>query len=111
MCYMIEGGGSKTMAKAKSWIYKHSDSSHKLLRMLTDVTVKYLVEQVLNGAQMLQVFESNAEYLGQEQFEEFCIPYLRNICEKVKEEVLRQGGFSVPMTIFAKGAHYSLKKL
>lgn len=68
MCYMIEGGGSKTMSKAKKWLYKYPEESKQLLEILADVIVKYLIEQVKAGAQMLQVFESNAEYLNLELF-------------------------------------------
>jgi uroporphyrinogen decarboxylase len=64
MSYMIEGGGSKTLAKAKRWLYQHPEGSHSLLKILTDVNVEYLIEQVRAGAQMLQVFESHAEFLG-----------------------------------------------
>ena len=55
MSYMIEGGGSKTMAKSKAWFYRHPEAAHRLLRMLTDLSVEYLVGQVKAGAQMLQV--------------------------------------------------------
>lgn len=71
MCYMIEGGGSKTMSKAKKWLYKYPEESKKLLQILTDIIVKYLIEQVNAGAQMLQVFESNAEYLNSELFDRY----------------------------------------
>jgi uroporphyrinogen decarboxylase len=64
MSYMIEGGGSKTLAKSKRWLYQHPEDSHKLLKIITDVNVEYLVGQVRAGAQMLQVFESHAEFLG-----------------------------------------------
>ena len=46
MGYMIEGGGSKTMSKAKKWLYKEPDASHKLLATLTKVVISYLIEQV-----------------------------------------------------------------
>lgn len=52
MGYMIQGGGSSTMAKARSWLYKYSEDSHKLLQMITDVIVDYLVMQVKAGAQV-----------------------------------------------------------
>ena len=67
MAYMIEGGGSKTQSKAKKWLYQFPEASRRLLSVLTEVCVDYLVEQVRAGAQMLQVFESNAEYLGEEE--------------------------------------------
>lgn len=46
MGYMIEGGGSKTMAKTKEWLEKYSKDVHKLLSILTRVIVDYLVMQV-----------------------------------------------------------------
>jgi uroporphyrinogen decarboxylase len=52
MAYMIEGGGSKTLSKAKAWLFKHPEASHKLLQMITDVTVDFLIEQAKAGAQV-----------------------------------------------------------
>lgn len=52
MSYMIEGGGSTTMAKAKSWLYRHPEASHRLLRLLANVIIDYLVGQVAAGAQV-----------------------------------------------------------
>ncbi|CAG2062819.1 unnamed protein product, partial [Timema podura] len=92
MGYMIEGGGSKTMAKSKAWLYRYP--------LATEA-----------GAQLLQVFESNAEYLGSELFFEFSIPYIREIASKVKAGIKQKGLNDVPMTIFAKGAHYGLEGL
>ena len=81
----------------------------QLLQLLTDVNVDYLVGQVRAGAQMLQVFESHAEHLGPDLFAKFCVPYLSQICDKVKEKL---GKDAVPMTVFAKGGgHHSLKSL
>lgn len=52
MSYMIEGGGSKTMSKSKAWLYRHPAESHRLLQILTDVIVDFLVGQVRAGAQV-----------------------------------------------------------
>uniref|UniRef100_A0A2K6EYK5 Uroporphyrinogen decarboxylase n=1 Tax=Propithecus coquereli TaxID=379532 RepID=A0A2K6EYK5_PROCO len=46
MIYMIEGGGSSTMAQAKPWLYQRPQAGHQLLHILTDVLVPYLVGQV-----------------------------------------------------------------
>jgi len=40
------------MAKARSWLYKYPEDTHKLLQMITDVIVDYLVMQVKAGAQV-----------------------------------------------------------
>jgi uroporphyrinogen decarboxylase len=52
MAYMIEGGGSKTLHKAKSWLWKYPEQSHRLLQRITDVSVTFLVGQVKAGAQV-----------------------------------------------------------
>ena len=97
MGYMIEGGSSPTLSKAKAWLYRHQESSHQLLQALTDICVDYLVGQVLAGAQMLQVFESHAGLLGRSLFMEFCLPYLQQIAHKVKERLLAKYITPVPM--------------
>lgn len=53
MAYMIEGGGSNTMSKAKRWLYQYPSASHKLLKILTNVIIDYLVGQVKAGAQVI----------------------------------------------------------
>lgn len=79
MGYMIEGGGSKTMSKAKAWLTKYPEDTKFLLNLLTDVIVDYLEMQVKAGAQMLQIFESSAEHLSKEEFLIWAAPYLRRI--------------------------------
>ena len=53
--YMIEGGGSKTFQKAKSWLFKYPQESKALLMRIADVCVEYLVGQVKAGAQVRQL--------------------------------------------------------
>ncbi|EGD74323.1 uroporphyrinogen decarboxylase [Salpingoeca rosetta] len=106
--YAIEGSGSKTFSKAKSWLYKDPEASHRLLSMITDVTVRYLVAQVRAGAQLLQVFDSWAGSLSPRHFREFAAPYLVRIASAVKAEL---GTDAVPMICFAKGAHWAFSLL
>ena len=46
MGYMIEGGGSPTMSKAKHWLTDHNEASHRLLFLLTGEIVDYFGMQV-----------------------------------------------------------------
>jgi uroporphyrinogen decarboxylase len=111
MSYMIEGGGSNTISRAKAWLYRHKDASHQLLQAITDVCVEYLEGQVKAGAQALQVFESHAGILGPKQFEEFSLLYLTQIANKLRERLQKSGLPNVPLIVFAKGAHYALPDL
>ncbi|XP_010145183.1 PREDICTED: uroporphyrinogen decarboxylase, partial [Eurypyga helias] len=97
MSYMIEGGGSTTMAKAKSWLYRHPEASAAL--------------PTLYARQALQLFESHAGHLGPEQFQDFALPYIRDIAQTVKSKLKEEALPLVPMIIFAKDAHYALRDL
>jgi uroporphyrinogen decarboxylase len=107
LCYMIEGGGSRTKAKLKTFLYEHPKASHNILQAITDVCVNFLVAQQRAGAQALQVFESvAAEVLTQEHFYEFCFPYLEQIAARVKDATP-----STPIVCFSKGTSYAYEKL
>ncbi|KAI9592746.1 uroporphyrinogen decarboxylase-like protein [Syncephalis fuscata] len=108
MAYMIEGGGSKTFSKAKTWLYQYPEASAKLLERLTVVLVDFLVAQVNAGAQILQVFDSWAGELAPKDFEQFSLPYLRQVAQQVRA---RLGERAVPMVVFAKNVHYALPAL
>ncbi|KAI8384551.1 uroporphyrinogen decarboxylase [Radiomyces spectabilis] len=111
MAYMIEGGGSKTLSKAKTWLWKFPEETHELLQRITGVTVEFLVGQVRAGAQMLQIFDSWAGELSPHDFRTYSLPYIKQIATEVKERLARENLEVVPMTIFAKGAWYALADL
>jgi len=100
--YMIEGGGSKTFSKAKKFLYTHPELSHLLLQKITDSTINYLKGQIAAGADMLQLFDSWAGILSPEQYNQFSLKYISQICDAVKE---------VPMTVFAKDAHFARREM
>lgn len=108
MGYMIEGGGSKTMSKAKSWLSDHNKASHELLSLLTDVIVDYFEMQVKAGAQILQVFESSADYIDKAQFAEVSLPYVQQVRDKLRKRLQDQSIEPVPMVYYAKGGGHSL---
>jgi uroporphyrinogen decarboxylase len=54
LAYMIEGGGSKTLTKAKSWLYKYPQETKDLLQRITDIAIDFLAEQVIAGTQVLK---------------------------------------------------------
>ena len=102
LAYMVEGQGSKTFSKAKSFLYREPELAHLLLNKITEITIKYLKLQIKAGADLVQVFDSWAGILSPEYYEEFGFKYLEIICNSVKE---------VPKTIFSKGAFFALEKM
>ncbi len=106
MAYMVEGGGSKSFAKARAWLYEHPGASKQLLQRITDVLIDYLRGQIEAGAQLVQVFDSWAGLLGPATFRQFALPYLRQIAD-----ALDASHPDVPTIVFAKGVHYALDAL
>ena len=102
LAYMVEGQGSKTFSKAKSFLYREPELAHLLLDKITEITIKYLKLQIKAGADLVQVFDSWAGILSPEYYEEFGLKYLEIICNSVNE---------VPKTIFSKGAFFALEKM
>jgi len=111
MGYMIEGGGSKTMSKAKHWLEVYPEESNTLLTLLKDVIVDYLCMQAKSGAQILQVFESSAEHLPKEIFLKIALPLLKSIRDEVNAKLQADKVECVPMVVFAKGAMHSLSEI
>lgn len=100
MAYMVEGSGSKTFSQAKKFFYQHPELAHQLLEKITQSTINYLKGQVAAGADMIQIFDSWAGVLGQEQYLEFSLKYISKICDAIEP--------LVPVTVFAKDAHFAL---
>jgi uroporphyrinogen decarboxylase len=96
--YMIEGKGSKTFSLAKKFLYTNPIDSHILLDKITQSTINYLKAQVAAGADMIQIFDSWAGILSPEQYNQFSLKYINDICNAITE---------VPVTVFAKGAFFA----
>ncbi len=100
MAYMVEGSGSKTFSKAKKFLYQEPELAHQLLQKITLSTINYLKAQVAAGADVIQLFDSWAGVLGPDQYKEFSLKYISQICDALSP--------IVPITVFAKDAHYAL---
>lgn len=101
-CYMVEGRGSKTFSLSRAMLSADPELAHHLLSRITDATIEYLRGQIQYGCNMLQLFDSWAGILNRNTYETFALPYIRKICEALPE---------VPLTVFAKGAFFSLEAM
>lgn len=103
LCYMVQGKGSKTFDEAKLFCFTQPQLAHRLLQMITDTTIAYLKGQAKAGADVVQVFDSWGGLLSPGDFEEFSLPYIRQIVQALKDECLT--------IVFAKGAWFALNKM
>lgn len=102
MAYMVEGGGSKTFWKTRRMLYYAPELAHLLLKKITLTTISYLRAQIAAGVDLIQIFDSHAGILTPALFQQFGLPYIRQICDAITQ---------VPKTVFAKGAYFARTEL
>lgn len=95
-CYAVEGQGSRDFALAKALMWGDPPFFHRLMEILTETTVAYLLAQVEAGAAAVQLFDSWAGTLHPDDYRHFVLPYSRTVLER-----LAQTG--VPVIHFAMG--------
>ncbi len=84
-CYMIEGSGSRDFAKVKKWAYAHPESFGLLIDLLVDSVVDHLSNQVEAGADAVQLFDSWAGVLPEEQLFRWSLDPLVRIAMGLRE--------------------------
>jgi len=84
--YIIEGGSSREFLKTKSMMYSAPDVFHALMEKLSIVLSDYLLAQIRAGAQAVQVFDSWVGTLSPQDYENFVLPYSRNVLQAAKNE-------------------------
>lgn len=103
LCYAVEGKGSKTFDKAKSFCFKNPKRAHVLLQKITDYTIRYLLKKVEYGVDAVQIFDSWGGLLSPEDYEEFSWNYINQIIESLAPKV--------PVIVFGKGCWYALQTM
>ncbi|XP_030534435.1 uroporphyrinogen decarboxylase isoform X1 [Rhodamnia argentea] len=104
--YVIEGGSSKNFTKIKRLAFSQPKVLHALLEKFATSMAKYIKYQADSGAQVVQIFDSWATELSPEDFEEFSLPYLKQIVSSVK-----QSHPNLPLILYASGSGGLLERL
>ena len=93
--YAIEGGASKNFTRTKQFMYSHTSAWNSLLERIGRAVSRYLIGQVEAGAQAVQLFDSWAGCLCDDDYREYVLPHTRAVIETVPE--------GVPVVNFATG--------
>ncbi|KAJ1389490.1 Uroporphyrinogen decarboxylase [Sesbania bispinosa] len=104
--YVVEGGSSKHFSKVKRLAFSEPKVLHSLLKKFTKAMARYIQYQADKGAQAVQIFDSWATELGPVDFEEFSLPYLKQIVDIVKETHPQ-----LPLILYASGSGGLLERL
>ena len=97
--YMIGGKGSSDQAAARIFALREPEAFGRLIDILVEASSRYLIAQFKAGANVVQLFESWALNLDEDQFASYVIEPNRRIVERVRAEIP-----GAPIIGFPRGA-------
>lgn len=103
--YMVEGRGSKDYVNIKKWIYSDPDGFQQLIDLLIISTTEYLLKQIEAGAEVVQIFDTWAGVLPDEEFAKWVTDPTAKIITAIRA---RHPDF--PIIGFPKGAGGNLSQ-
>ena len=83
--YMVQGEGSSDQAEARLWAYRDPQGFQKLIDTLVDTSIDYLDGQVKAGADALQIFDTWAGTLPDNELDRWVVEPTKRIVEALKE--------------------------
>jgi uroporphyrinogen decarboxylase len=77
--YFIEGGISREFIKTKTMMYSQPKTFHKLMEIISNISIGYLAAQIRAGAQAVQIFDSWVGILSPTDYQTFVMPYSKHV--------------------------------
>ncbi|MEZ5910179.1 MAG: uroporphyrinogen decarboxylase [Hyphomicrobiaceae bacterium] len=97
--YMVEGRGSRDQAAARLWAYRDRAGFGRLMDLLVEASIAYLSQQVEAGADALQIFDTWAGSLPDDELDRWVVKPTQKIVAGV-----RARHPDVPIIGFPRGA-------
>lgn len=84
--YLIEGGHTENYLKTKMFMYHYSRAWAMLMEKLASISLDFLLAQVAAGSQAVQVFDSWAGTLSEQDYREYVLPYSKIIFDGLRKK-------------------------
>ena len=85
--YIVEGNSSKKFNNVLGMLKNNPQLLHKILNILTDVSIEYLNKQILSGIDVSMIFDTWGGLLNDKEYEEFSLHYIK----KIKASLVSKG--------------------
>ncbi|KWV47157.1 uroporphyrinogen decarboxylase [Bradyrhizobium macuxiense] len=85
--YMVAGQGTPDQVPARMLAYRHPDAFAKIIDVLVENSIQYLVGQLQAGADCLQIFDTWAGVLPPREFARWSIGPVKRIVAGVRKQV------------------------
>lgn len=104
--YMVAGEGTSDQKPARLWAYRDPEGFGRLIDLVTEATIEYLAAQVEAGAEALQIFDTWAGSLPEDEMARWVFGPIARIRAALKSRFPQ-----VPVIGFAKGIGAMLPRL
>lgn len=95
--YFIDSTSQHAFEQTKRWIKEDPKTLHALLIKITEATIAYLKAQIQSGVDAIQIFDSWANVLDDDEFAVFSLPYLDQIVKALKSS-------RIPVILFCRSS-------
>jgi uroporphyrinogen decarboxylase len=85
--YMVAGQGTPDQAPARMMAYRHPEAFSKIIDVVVNNSIQYLLGQLKAGADVLQIFDTWAGVLPPREFQLWSVEPTRRIVEGVRKHV------------------------
>lgn len=85
--YMIAGAGTPDQMPAREFSYRSPELFQQLLDLLTEVSASYLIKQFEAGVDAVQIFDTWAGVLADDEFDRCCIEPCARIIAAVQAQI------------------------
>jgi len=85
--YMVAGRGTPDQAPARLLAYRHPEAFTRIIDVLVEASIGYLIKQLAAGANALQIFDTWAGVLPPREFQRWSVEPTRRIVEGVRKVV------------------------
>jgi uroporphyrinogen decarboxylase len=104
--YMVAGRGTPGQEAARLFAYREPDAFGALIDMLVEASAEYLAQQLHAGADAVQIFDTWAGILPEQEFHRWCIEPTRRIVEKLRANIKAAKIIGFPRNAGTSLLHY-----
>ncbi|GHT40404.1 hypothetical protein FACS189443_0700 [Planctomycetales bacterium] len=81
--YAVEGAGSNNFRQVKAFMHIYPDDWQSLMKKIAISTARYLNGQIKAGVQIVQIFDSWAGCLSDEDYRKYVLPYSKMLIDLI----------------------------
>ena len=107
--YVVAGRGTPDQGPAKEWAFKDPEGFGRLIDLLAEVSIGYLCRQIEHGANVVQIFDSWAGSLADDEFDRWVVAPTRKMVAGIRARHPNTPIIGFPRAAGLSAVHYAVE--